>query len=281
MSDPVRDLKQELLAAASRQQGDAPAHPAGYRILLAAAALAVAAVVALLVTSPWSSSGFLERAEAALTPPAGTILHLKWELTATSTDPACTVRHGPSEMWIDQTPPHRFRVLMDTLPSVDAASTDSRGLVCSNWTGDEIGGAFDTGERLRFEPPSTLRPLSGQFYHSLDPVQALRDSLSAGAAHDEGTTQVDGRMLRRIRVDPGSDCPVPACPREPFYWFVDPETFHPVRGEGAGGLSQPNEGFVPLHVVVRYLEYAYLPRTPANLALADIRAQHPDAAVAG
>jgi hypothetical protein len=44
--------------------------------------------VALLLTAPWSSSpGFLQRAEAALTPPAGTVLHMKWQLTTTSTDP--------------------------------------------------------------------------------------------------------------------------------------------------------------------------------------------------
>ena len=27
---------------------------------------------------------------------------MKWELTSTSTDPACTVTHGPNEIWIDQ-----------------------------------------------------------------------------------------------------------------------------------------------------------------------------------
>ncbi len=32
-------------------------------------------------------------------------------------------------------------------------------------------------------------------------------------------------------------------------------------------------------VVDRYLTFEYLPRTAANLALADIRAQHPDATV--
>ena len=58
MSDPVSDLKQELLAAAERQQGHAPARgsrrrwrgqPDRYRLLLTAATLAIATAVALLM----------------------------------------------------------------------------------------------------------------------------------------------------------------------------------------------------------------------------------------
>ena len=100
MSDPITDLKQELLAAAERQQeqpvvragrGRLRGH-LGRRLLLASAALSIAAAVTLLLTAPWSNSpSFLARAEAALTPPAGTILHMTWQATSTSTDPACTV----------------------------------------------------------------------------------------------------------------------------------------------------------------------------------------------
>ena len=111
MSDPITDLKQELLAAAERQQeqpvvragrGRLRGH-LGRRLLLASAALSNAAAVTLLLSAPWSNSpSFLARAEAALTPPPGTILHMTWRVTSTSTDPACTVRFGPSEFWIDQ-----------------------------------------------------------------------------------------------------------------------------------------------------------------------------------
>jgi hypothetical protein len=63
MSDPVSDLKHELLAAAERQQGHAPVntdrrrrgHAGRNRLLLAAATVAIAAAVALLVTAPWDS----------------------------------------------------------------------------------------------------------------------------------------------------------------------------------------------------------------------------------
>jgi hypothetical protein len=287
MSDPVSDLKHELLAAAERRQGHAPlpsgrrrsrGRPGGgYRLLLISATLAIATAVGLLVTSPWSSSpGFLERAEAALRAPAGTVLHQKWVLTTTSTEPACTVRRGPSEIWIDQTPPHRYRVLLRTVPPPDAAD-DPRTLACSSWKGIELGGALDSGETLRFVPPNTLRASSGRFSYPLDLVKDLRGSISAGSAHVEGTTRFGGRKVVRIRVDPESPCSFPGCPRKPFYWYVDPKTFYPVAAEGAGGLKRLGRPFVPFHVVVRFLAYEYLSRTAANLALTDIRAQHPNA----
>ena len=46
---------------------------------------------------------------------------------------------------------------------------------------------------------------------------------------------------------------------------------------GPGGIASPGRAFLRLHVVVRFLAYEYLPRTAENLALTDIRAQHPNA----
>jgi hypothetical protein len=101
MSDPVAVLKHELLAAAERRRASA----ARSRALLAAAAvLSVAVVVVVLVSAPWSSSSFLEQAKAALTPPDGTIQHQRWEVTTTSAQYGCTVKHQPSVIWIDREP---------------------------------------------------------------------------------------------------------------------------------------------------------------------------------
>jgi hypothetical protein len=268
VSDPVAELKRELVAAAARQQ----TRSNGPRLVLAVAAVVIAAAAALFITAPWTSSpGFLARAEAALTPPDGTILHLKWELTSIATDPACTVERGPSEVWIDQTPPHRYRAILGTLPPLDAGA-DPRTLVCERWQPYEIGGTLGSGNTLRFEPPSTLRVLPGAFSFPVDPVEDLRASIRAGTAHDEGTATFDGRTVERVRVDgdPGR-----------FEWYVDPGTFHPVAAAGDGALGPPGQDVVPLRVVVRYLDYEYLPRTAANADLADIRAQHPDAATKG
>jgi hypothetical protein len=288
MSDPVRELKRELLAAAERQHRHVAvsagrgtrlgARLARHRLLLTSATLSVGAAVALLVTTPWSTSpGFLEQAQAALTPPAGTILHQKWELTSTSTDPACTVTRGPNEVWIDQTPPHRYRALLNDLPP-DPANAGARALACASGTPSELGGTFDTGETLRFVPPNTLTFPELQFVFPLDALKELREAISDGRAHDEGETQLNGRTVERIRIDPPSGCPVPDCSREPSYVYVDPETFYPVRSESPHGYITPPGGpGVRLHMVMRTLTFEYLPRTPANLRLTDIHAQHPNA----
>jgi hypothetical protein len=286
MSDPVSDLKQELLAAAERQQAHAAVHGgrgrlwgqfAGKRLLLATATLAAAAAVALLFTAPWTSSrGFLERAQAALTPPAGTVLHYKWVATLTSTDPACTTTRGPDEFWIDQTPPHRFRSLVNDFPD---PGVDPRALVCSDGIPAEVGGTLDRPEQtLIFEPPNTLRDSLVTFVMPQpDPLTQLRQAISDGSAHDEGKAQLDGRTVERIRIDPPSASPFPNCPPDPTYAYVDPDTFYPVEVQTRGFLT-PVDGPVTCHdVVVRYLTFEYLPRTAANLALTDIRAQHPNA----
>jgi hypothetical protein len=286
MGDPVKDLKRELLAAAERQHryvrvsADRPrsrAHLGGKRLLLIAATLAVAAAVALVVTTPWQSSpGFLERAEAGLTPPAGMILHQKWETTTTSTDPACTVTRGPNEIWIDGTAPHRYRVLAKDFG--EGSTTGVRGLACWRGTAAEFGGTQESFDALRFVPPNTLIRWKLRYGRELDPATRLREAINAGAAHHEGKTQLDGRTVERIRIDPPSDCPVAPCSQEPGYAYVDPETFYPVRTEGPGFIAQVSGSeVVRLRIVERFLTFEYLPRTEANLALTDIRAQHPNA----
>jgi hypothetical protein len=288
MSDPVDDLKQELLAAAERQHDhiSAPASrrrlgglSGRSRLVMAAATLAIAAAVALIVTAPWDSSpGFLARAQAALTQ-ADSVLHVKTQTTTTWTRPDCKVRRTQAEVWIDETPPHGYRLLV-------TAGPHARG--CSSGTTSEYGGRYEGDELpLRFEPPNRLSAWAGErFRFPLDPAAELRAAISAGRARDEGKTQFDGRTVERIRIDPPPEAcrRRGQCPIEPLYVHVDPETFYPVAFDrtdtqvvivgGAGGSSSRQ---VRARDVTRYLTFEYLPRTAANLALTDIRAQHPNA----
>lgn len=281
MSDPVRELKRELLAAAERQYGrtaqnirrSGGSHRRN-RLLLASATLVIAAAASLLATTPWSGSpSFVERAEAALRPPAGTILHQKWIVTTMSNAFGCTVRHRPNESWLDQVSPHRYRILLNVPPP---PATSRLALACGNPKGPELGGTLDSWTTLEFVPPNTLLPRS-RIGLPIDPVADLRQRLAAGTAHDIGRTTWQGRTVERIRIDREPGCASQGCPWEPFYWYVDPDTLQPVGMMGAGGIREPGRSFLRLRVVVHFAAYEYLPRTAENLALTDIRAQHPGA----
>jgi hypothetical protein len=278
VSDPVRELERELLAAADRQYGRTALDPRRNRrrsrLLFAAATLVVVSAAVLLSTTPWSSSpSFVERAEAALRAPAGTILHQKWIVTTTSDAYGCTVRHRPNESWLDQVPPHRYRILLNVPPP---PATSRLALACGNPRGPELGGTLESATALEFVPPNTLAPRS-RIDLPIDPVADLRQRLAAGTAHDVGRTTWQGRTVERIRLDPGADCASQGCPWRPFYWYVDPKTLHPVGMMGIGGISEPGRRFLRLRVVVHFVAYEYMPRTAENLALSDIRAQHPNA----
>ena len=248
------------------------------RAMLAFAAVAVVAAAALSVSSPWKTApGFLEEVQAkaavqaAVTPPKGAILHVKWDHIFTSEDPLCA-HTGRHEFWIDTTPPKRYRAIVPRPP--DQASADPGGLPCLKTTPAEVGGDLGTPS-LRFVQPNRLVLDQALYFPSQDPWAFALEKISEGRAHREGATQLDGRTLERVRFDPPDSCPAPAaghCPTEPEYGYFDPETLALVAWDYARDPMFPQ-----WRNRERYLAYEYLPRTEANLALTDIQAQHPDA----
>ena len=273
MSDPITDLKHELLAAAERQLGHAPA-PVRHRrfrdrvraprLLLGGAAVAVAAAAALFITTPWSSSpSFLARAEAALTLPAGMIVHEKWVVTSGN---YCRFR-STTELWLDayseRVGGRRYRAIV---PGPLFRDVDKPQL-CSPESRYEVGGTTN-GDVIRFEPPNRLvdTGLGGTLPQltlgalGSDPVAALRHALRTGKARDEGRTKRHGRTVEHIRLEAGDA-------------YVDPHTFYPVEIDLPSEMSEIG---LPADEI-RFQAYEYLPRTAANLALTNIRAQHPHA----
>jgi len=254
------------------------------RTALAFATLVAAAAAALFVSAPWNDSpGFLARAEAALSQ-AG-ILHMKTQTTSTWTRPDCKVTYSQAEVWVDETPPNTYRVLLNDLPP-DQDKAHRRTSACFSGRASEIGGSYRSTQTLRFAPPNTLTPYAIAFRFPLNPAADLREAISAGRAHDEGKTKLDGRTVERIRIDPPPRCPprFDNCPRDPQYVYVDPETFYPVQFvattsqvEIVGGPGRSSYSHVRARNVTRYLTFEYLPRTDANRRLTDIRAQHPNA----
>ena len=294
MRDPIADLKHELLAAAERQQRHAAAVGAGRRrlrvslsrnrLLLTAATVAVAAATALFFTAPWKTRrGFSgERRRRSRRPP-GSILHMKWELTPTSTDPTCTVTHGPNEIWIDQTAPHRYRVLLTILRRRRSARARVLGEAASSWDVRSVARRL-----LRPRKPADPQVRAaehaerqhGAVVYPVDPVKDLRERSAQDAHMMRARRNLTGARSRRIRIDPPSGCPDPSgCPRKPIYAYVDPETFFRSKSSARTAESSlyPANPSCDFHMVTRYLTFELLPRTDENLALTDIRAQHPDA----
>ena len=236
------------------------------RTALALAAVTGVAAAALFVSGPWKTSpGFLERAQAALTATEPSVLHMKWE-TRVGTVRRCR----PEEIWLDQPPPHRYRYLVD--------GPKLRKPECTGEPPIEFGGTQNTGGTLEFHPPNALIATQHKAFVPVDLVARLREAIGTGRAHDEGTTELYGRTVRRIRLDPPTSCPEvwPRCQETASgYIYVDPETFYPVALETPGFTR--GRGVEILKI--RYLEFEYLPRTAENLALTDIRAQHPKATV--
>jgi hypothetical protein len=252
---------------------------------VAVAAVAVAAVTALSVSTPWHGSpSFLERAAAALTAPPGTILHEMWSLTVISTTPQrCTVERGTQEIWIDQKPPYRFRALLNDISP--GSGVYGNELVCGPAGPLEIGGWLPRpggNAWLLFVPPNTLRLVNPLYEIDPDPVTRLRRWIRTGYAVDEGQVQLDGRTVERIRMDPPPDCLDSRAECPPAYAYVDPDTFFLVRLEYPTAVidyDKPSNVGWRFDTVVQMRTFEYLPRTRANLALTDIRAQHPTATV--
>ena len=288
-TDAVDRAAARLNDAVQRRHG---AYAPGRRLRAIAIVLAVivgAATVALFVSAPWKSSpGFLERAQAALTGPADTVLHYKWTETLTSVEFGCSTT-GTGEMWIDQTAPHQYRGIFPTFGADSPGDVMARGhadpcLQRTQSRGDRRRARRAVDEHVR--PAGHDQRGDGNLPLCVRSRRSVPRPRPPGAGQRprarRGEDELDGRTVQRIRLDPlppsgcaGSSCPPP----RPSYADLDPEMFDPVQVETPDGftLVVGDGRFVVLDTVQRFSTFEYLPRTPANLALTDLRAQHPEA----
>ena len=199
----------------------------------------------------------------------------------TSSDSGARSRRGPNELWIDQTPPHRFRALLNDLPDPGA---DPRALVCA--TGIPVGGRRHArrhpGADARVRAAEQAARLADEVPHATaGPRRSLRQAIATEARTDEGKAQVDGRTVERIRIDPRHQSDLPCVPSrlsaEANVRVRRPRDLLSGRSTFSYAVGLVNGPVLWHDLVVRYDTYEFLPRTDANLALTDIRAQHPDA----
>jgi hypothetical protein len=257
-------------------------------VVVIAIAIAAVTVATLGLTAPWHGGpNVLEKAAAALaTPTPGTIVSEDVIVHAQPTKggPGFTVR---MQIWLAGTPSHRFRVRLvgPSRPGGQTAAT-------------EIGGTLGRPAGLTYDPtndvfvPATIGfPINAT---DLEPSAFIRAALGSGRAQLEGTTTISGRKVIRIRLE----TPINGHPAASTTYEVDANIYRPVRVEthairpNAAPLGFPMAAILELpfgdmpgtntayDYTYSFDQYRYLDPSHANLALTDIRAQHPRATVA-
>jgi hypothetical protein len=234
----------------------------------AAAAIALGALEALPGGGEPSSASAIDGAKAALGAADGRILHVIARMTLTGPDEA-TLRTERTETWELTSPPY-----------------DTRQVHYSQGVRREI--AFSDGRLEIYDPrrntistlpspddlPERGRDAKQRQQLPVDPFDAgaerLRDEmlnlLRSGEAREDGRVTIRGREAIRI-VSPGQRLTllVDARTYEPIEWSS------PVTGIG----TTPDTGVQ----TTRFETYDRLPATESNLALLDLRAQHPGARI--
>jgi hypothetical protein len=217
------------------------------RLLVLIGVIVAASAAALAITAPWSGTPtLLERASAALTRKPGAVLHEQFETIETNPRSGKVTRHL-TDVW--NGPNGRFRAFLRPGPG---------------GTLDEVGSMSSSGRILRFDPGTNTITDAGFFFRFGDPVAYIKKALSDGNARDIGRTTIAGRIVEEIRDAPANS--------DNSRIFIDPRTYDPVEAtaiEEINGVREPT--------VIKFLIYQQLPATPANLRLADIKAEHPHA----
>jgi hypothetical protein len=182
-----------------------------------------------------------------------------------------------SELWVDPMPPYRSRLLWRWLPMLqEDVSPEVTEPDCWKGVTYELGGtskpvctAAGCEPTLIFRPPNTLRASQITMGSLPDPVQALRDAIAHGLAHDEGTTQLGGRTVQRIRLDPPPDCDADQGLSPPDVRLRRPRDVLSRRD------PQPR---VPRRELRRAFPHLRVPTSNSREPrTTDIRAQHPNA----
>jgi hypothetical protein len=148
-------------------------------VALVVVAVAAGAVVGLGSQAKPADAAILHRMAAALTPPAGTILHERAEITAPGQGTQ------PYEVWMQADSPHAYRVI--------------------KW-GHE--GAFDGSSFSSYDAASntiTTEPTAGTSRESDDFAVTLRSLVAAGRATIDGTTTIDGVSAYKLTVTDSPD----------------------------------------------------------------------------
>ena len=257
--------------------------PSTRRALVLLAPVAVVALIALTVTSPWKGGPtILERAAAAVpTPTASQILY---ESIAVHFGTSPTSSHSARlQIWLAGSAPRSFRVVLDGPALATPVDTGAR---IGSTEGLNYSKTFGVLDPVPFQAPVAEA--------ELNPAAFIRAAVAAGRARIDGRSTIAGRQVIRIVVPSRLSGDTVGSTR----YFVDAHTYEPGRVvvtadvPNGAALGFPMASLVslpfgefpspsrPYVLVFDFTRFRYLAPTAANRGLTDIRAQHPGAEVA-
>lgn len=297
LPESLRRYEEELRRAVARDRRRATGRRRARRVGVAAI-VAAAAALGVLTALPAGGGSLVDRAAAALREDSGTILHFevvgrrvtadgttvgwrqeRWQAgkRADARQVEWTSSGAPVESAVADGVPQLYDPATDTilvgrskaeiLPEVgqdgrqvkegdDAAARKLRDALAKK--ASALGMPVDKTQVTAGKPEPT--PAASDAAPADDPFRAkILTLLKAGKAREDGHVAVGGRDAVRISLDGGRAT-----------YLVDAETYAPIEYAATDGGGS---------VTLRFPVYERLPRTPANLALLSLRAQHPNARV--
>lgn len=300
----------DAAAESARRRGvrGIPGLRRGTRIRLGLLVAGAAAVAALIVTSPWKTTGpagisdaqaaqILRNVQAATTPRRGGIVHMRVRTTIVWTPTrkggrAYLQRSGEEESW-EMSSPSLFLMRLHTSsqtlkqrPTITdfewkitaSATNGCRGYVAVFDSATKtIHPLYGTGIRAPYSHCARFMS-SASAASTQDMSTGLRSLVANGELKVVARTRLDGEDVYRLDLCPsGGHCPssTPAI-------YVDARSYRPVRSVSYG--SRPHggcsrRGYKKSQTIVDVTSWDDLPSTAANLALTDLRKQHPGASV--